>query len=59
MNVRELQQILEKNGVKLHRTDAMRGNIPVRKSKNGQHSIINGMYVHVDANSNIDGNGGH
>ena len=52
VDVKKLQAILEKNGVKLHRTKAMEGNVPETR-KPGPRPRLSKMYVHTDPEDNV------
>ena len=59
VDVKKLQAILEKNGVKLHRTKAMEGNVPVPRKPGGPRPAISKMYVHNDPEEVRQAGSGH
>ena len=59
VDVKELQAVLQKNGVKLHRTKAMEGNVPVPRKPGGPRPAISKMYVHNDPEEVRQAGSGH
>lgn len=58
VDVKKLQEVLSANGVKLHRTKAMEGNVPVPR-KPGPRPVISKMYVHNDPEEVRTAGSGH